>query len=102
MTDLFASGERRGRGRPGRAPPDFDSVALFVGGDHGDIVVDYGDGTVVGDAVGAPPGPGRLGSASHPQDPVPGQAVPSSSAFRSRSDGTGNVNLTVSPRSATS
>ena len=34
-TDLFASGGRRGRARPGRAQPDFDSAALFVRGDTG-------------------------------------------------------------------
>jgi len=62
-TDLFASGGRRGRARPSRAPPDFDSVSLFVGGDHGDVAVGdvavAGDVAVVGDAVGAGPGPGR-------------------------------------------
>jgi len=34
-TDLFASGGRRGRGRPGRSQPDFDSGAVFAGGDAG-------------------------------------------------------------------
>ena len=87
---------------PAGPRPDFDSVALFVGGDHGDIVVDYGDIVVVGDAVGAPPGPAGSGPPALHRIPSPGQAVPSSSAFRNRSDGTGNVNLTVSPRSATS
>jgi len=32
-TDRFAPGGRRGRGRPGRAQPDFDSAALFARGD---------------------------------------------------------------------
>ena len=32
-TDLFASGGRRGRARPGQAQPGFDSAALFARGD---------------------------------------------------------------------
>ena len=50
-------------GVPAGPRPDFDSVALFVGGDHGDVahgaVAVVGDVAVAGDAVGAGPGPGR-------------------------------------------